>query len=195
MTDGGSAGRPARRPDWGAVGAIAGAVAAVVALVAYLVPPDSPPPAAAPVVTSPTPPPSEPGTDTHPSPVPTPVPTPEPDRPSPAPPRTPTPAPAWQSPLPTLRPGGCDTAEAALAAYGRNAGGTRTSQAAAASQAYQDLMGAGLEAQGAVGGMIRGLAAEFSELNARLTGMVLADPNEVVADINRDVPQLRRLCD
>ncbi|MFI8455511.1 hypothetical protein [Kitasatospora sp. NPDC085464] len=195
---------PARRPDWGAVGAIAGAVATLIALVAYLVPPDAPQPAAAPVVTTAAPQPPEPLPDPTPKPVPSPVPTPtptptpEPDppspEPSPSPIRTRTAAPTPEPPLPAVRPGGCDEAEAALAAYRRNAGDTRGSQADAAGQAYQDLMGAGLDAQGAVGSTIRRLAAEFSELRFRLNGMVLADPNQVITDINADSAQLGRLC-
>ncbi len=55
-------------------------------------------------------------------------------------------------------------------------------------------MDAGLDAQGTVGSTIRRLAAEFQELNARLTGMVAADPNQVIADINADIPTLNRLC-
>ncbi|MFD8753332.1 hypothetical protein ACFV0O_20515 [Kitasatospora sp. NPDC059577] len=202
---------PARtpRPDWGAVGAIAGAVAAVVALVAYLMPPDAPaPPPATPVATTtdPTPPDPLPAPaprpDPSPTPVPSPVPTPtaspEPDTPSPAPSptpvRSPTPDPVSQPPLPAVRPGGCDVAEAALAAYRRNAGSSRGSRAAAAGQAYQDLMGAGLDAQGAVGATIRRLAAEFQELGFRLNGMVMADPDPVITDIDADSAQLGRLC-
>ncbi|MFJ9453594.1 hypothetical protein ACIRST_00810 [Kitasatospora sp. NPDC101447] len=199
---------PARRPDWGAVGAIAGAVATLIALVAYLVPPDAPQPAAAPVVTTAAPQPPEPLPAPTPKPVPSPVPTPtpaptptptpEPDppspEPSPSPIRTRTAAPTPEPPLPAVRPGGCDEAEAALAAYRRNAGDTRGSRADAAGQAYQDLMGAGLDAQGAVGSTIRRLAAEFSELRFRLNGMVLADPNQVITDINADSAQLGRLC-
>ncbi|MFB7678319.1 hypothetical protein ACFC26_43690, partial [Kitasatospora purpeofusca] len=97
-------------------------------------------------------------------------------------------------PLPAVRPGGCDNAEAALAAYRRNAGTTRSSQAAAAGQAHLDLMGASLDAQGIVGATITRLSAEFQELNFRLTGMIIADPNQVIADINTDTTQLTRLC-
>ncbi|MCA2176814.1 hypothetical protein LDL08_11515 [Nonomuraea glycinis] len=83
----------------------------------------------------------------------------------------------------------------ALAGYRRNAGGTRSSQAAAAQQTYRDLMGASLDAQGAVGAMIRRLTAEFQELSFRLSGMVSSDPEQVIADINADFAELKRLCE
>ncbi|MFD0273538.1 hypothetical protein ACFVHB_06410 [Kitasatospora sp. NPDC127111] len=199
------------RPDWGAVGALAGAVAAVVALVAYLVPPEQS--AVTPVVTGAAPLPPGPVTPTStgtPAPEPPPVTSPPagspPGSPTSDPVRSPSPSltaepvstrpavPSPEPPLPTIRPGGCDRAEAGLAAYRRNAGTTRGSQAAAASQARQDLMGAALDAQGAVGSTINRLSAEFQELSFRLTGMVGADPNQVIADINADSAQLKRLC-
>ncbi|WP_031172266.1 hypothetical protein [Streptosporangium roseum] len=82
----------------------------------------------------------------------------------------------------------------ALTAYRQNAGTIRSSQAAAAQQTYLDLMGAVLDAQGVVGAKISRLAAEFQELNFRLTGMTGGDPNQVIADINTDVAELKRLC-
>lgn len=152
------------------MGSVAGAVAAIVALVAYLAPPDMPQPLpVGPVATTPAPPTPDPITTR---------------------PTTPVPAP----PLSAVRPGGCDKAEAALAAYRRNAGATPSSQAAAANQAHLDLMGAVLDAEGMVGSTISRLAAEFQELSFRLTGMVSSDPNQVIADINTDIPQLTRLC-
>jgi hypothetical protein len=83
---------------------------------------------------------------------------------------------------------------AALTAYRRNAGTSRGSQAAAARQAYQDLMGAGLDAQGVVQTTITQLARKFQELNFRLSGMIMADPNPVIADINTDMRELHKLC-
>ncbi|MFI7453497.1 hypothetical protein ACIBQX_38825 [Nonomuraea sp. NPDC049714] len=82
----------------------------------------------------------------------------------------------------------------ALTAYRRNAGTSRSSQAAAARQTYQDLMGAGLDAQGVVQTTISQLARKFQELNFRLTGMVVADPDPVIADINTDLRELQGLC-
>ncbi|MGN9787160.1 hypothetical protein ACTMTF_37450 [Nonomuraea sp. ZG12] len=38
------------------------------------------------------------------------------------------------------------------------------------------------------------LARKFQELNFRLTGMILADPDPVIADINTDLKELQRLC-
>jgi hypothetical protein len=170
------------RPNWAAVSALAGAVAAVVALVAYLAPSAPPPPPQSDAVVTTRPPP------------PAPSPSPEssaPQRPVPSPTR----AVPSDSPLVSpVRPGGCDEAETALTAYRRNAGTTRSSQAAAAQQTSLDLMGAGLDAQGAVGATIRRLAAEFRELNFRLTGMTGGDPNQVIADINTDLAEFKRLC-
>jgi outer membrane biosynthesis protein TonB len=205
MTENGSAqpspqpptpGSGASRLDWAAVGALAAAVAAVVALVAYLVPPDRPPqPQVDPVVTTPAPqPPSPDPVATRPEP-PDPSPSPENSTPQPPDPSPTHTVPATVVPLPTVRPGGCDEARTALAAYRRNAGATRGSQAAAAQQAYSDLMGAVLDAQGAVGATISRLAAEFQDLSFRLSGMVGGDPNEVISDINRDSEQLTGLCE
>ncbi|MEU7744938.1 hypothetical protein [Nonomuraea sp. NPDC049158] len=101
---------------------------------------------------------------------------------------------ASSSPLPPVRPGGCDDAAAALAAYRRNAGTVRSSQAAAAQQTYRDLMSTVLDAEGVVGAKISRLAQEFQELNFRLTGMTGGDPNQVIADINTDTAELNRLC-
>lgn len=99
------------------------------------------------------------------------------------------------STLSQVPPGGCAEAAAALEGYRGNAGTGRSGQAAAAQQAYQELMGAGLRAEGAVASMIRRLAGEFQELSHRLSGMVMADPNQVIADINADMAHLRRLCE
>ncbi|MCC5576545.1 hypothetical protein IMZ11_12985 [Microtetraspora sp. AC03309] len=173
--------------------ALAGAIAAVVALIAYLVPPSVPPqPQTDALVTTPTPqPPPDPGT-TQPEP-PAPSPSPESDTPQP-PVSSPTRVVPDSSPLPPAVQPGCDEAATALTAYRRNAGTTRGSQAAAAHQAYLDLMGAVLNAQGVVGATISRLAAEFQELNFRLTGMTGGDPNQVITDINTDLAELKRLC-
>ncbi|NUW43892.1 hypothetical protein [Nonomuraea rhodomycinica] len=184
--------------------ALAGAVAAVVALIAYLAPPvprPQPQPGPLPDTVVPTPAPESPSPDpvttrhARPTPTRTPTRTPSPEPSTPPPPPSPTRAvPVSATPLPPIRPGGCDEAAAALTAYRRNAGTVRSSQAAAAQQAYQDLMGAGLAAQGVVGAKIGRLAREFQELSFRLTGMILDDPNEVIADINTDAAELNRLC-
>ncbi|SFK10169.1 hypothetical protein SAMN05216275_11799 [Streptosporangium canum] len=183
------------RLNWTAVSALAAAVATVVALVAYLMPP-APPPQPQPDAVVPTPAPQS----SSPDPV---IPWPAPPTPSPSPefstPQPPMPSPTQAVPVPSAllsaaRPGGCDEAAAALTAYRRNTGTARSSQAAAAHQAYLDLMGAGLDAQGVVGAKIRRLVAEFQELNFRLTGMTGGDPNQVIADINTDVAELERLC-
>ncbi|MEV4834459.1 hypothetical protein AB0K05_08045 [Nonomuraea sp. NPDC049486] len=189
---------------------MATAAAAVVALVAYLMPqppqpgpeptpsaaqssPDPAPTSPAPQTSSPPPEPSTPESGTPESG------TPESSTPESSTPELPVPSstPVAEEPPATLsavRPAGCDETETALATYRRDAGTTRAGQAAAARQAYQDLMGAGLDAQGAVGATIRRLANEFQELNFRLTGMTGGDPNQVIADINADFADLRRLC-
>ena len=102
--------------------------------------------------------------------------------------------PVSSTPLSAIRPGGCDEAATALTAYHRNAGTVRSSQAAAAQETYRDLTGAVFDAEGVVGAKISRLAAEFQELNFRLTGMTGGDPNQVIADINTDVAELDRLC-
>ncbi|MGI5271100.1 hypothetical protein ACQEUU_18235 [Nonomuraea sp. CA-218870] len=201
--------RPKAGVDWTAVSALATAAAAVVAVVAYVMPQDPRPgPEPTPSVmrsspdsepTWPVPPPSSgpPESDVPESDAP------ESDAPesrtaeSRGEPPVPSSTPVAEASLPTLapvRPAGCDETGTALATYNRNAGTTRGGQAAAARQAYQDLMGAGLGAQGAVASTIRRLAAEFQELNFRLTGMTGGDPQQVIADINADLAHLRSLC-
>ncbi|WP_433213268.1 hypothetical protein [Microtetraspora malaysiensis] len=200
------------RPNWAAVSALAGAAAVVVALIAYLAPPDPPPHTQSdPVAATPAPqssPEPDPVTTWSPPPDPSPSPedntpedsTPEDNTPEDSTPEPPVPSPTRvvsdSSPLLLAgRPGGCDETVTALAAFRRNAGTTRSSQAAAARQTYSDLMGAVLDAQGVVQATISRMAAEFQELNFRLTGMVLSDPNQVVADINTDMAELKRLCE
>ncbi|MEU7860303.1 hypothetical protein [Nonomuraea sp. NPDC049141] len=197
------------RLNWTAVSALAGAIAAVVALVAYLAPP-APPPQSQPDAVVPTPAPQLPSSDpattpaqqspssdpvtTRPAP-PTPRPSPKSSTPKPPKPSSTRAVPASAEPLSAIRPGGCDDAAAALTAYRRNAGAIRSSQAAAAQQTYSDLMSAVLDAEGVVGSKISRLAAEFRELNFRLTGMTGGDPNQVITDINTDVAELNRLCE
>jgi hypothetical protein len=174
------------RPNWAAVSALATAVAAVVTLVAYLAPsaPPPPPQSDAIVTTRPAPPPPSPSPESSASQPPVPSPT------RVVPGDSPPVSAVWP-----VRHGGCDEATTALTAYSRNAGTTRSSQAAAAHQTSFDLRGASLDAQGAVGATIRRLAAEFQELNFRLTGMTGGDPNQVIADINTDLAELERLCE
>ncbi|MGI5489682.1 hypothetical protein [Microtetraspora malaysiensis] len=211
MTENRSAQRPTvgggagSRPNWAAVSALAGAAAAVVALVAYLAPPDPPPQTQSdPVVATPAPQPPSPDPVTTWSAPPDPSPSPESDPPESDTPEAGTPEPpvpsptrvvSDSSPLSAVPPGGCDETARALATFRRNAGTTRSSQAAAAHQTHNDLMGAVLDAQGVVQATISRMAAEFQELNFRLTGMVMADPNQVIADINTDMAELKRLCE
>ncbi|MBB5785146.1 hypothetical protein [Nonomuraea jabiensis] len=167
----------------------------MVALIAYLMPP-APPPQPKSDAVAPTPAAQSSSSDpvtTRPAP-PTPSPSPESSTPQPPRPSSTRPVPVPSALLSAVRPGGCDEAAAALTAYRRNAGTVRSSQAAAAQQTYRDLMGAVLDAQGVVGAKISRLAAEFQELNFRLTGMAGGDPNQVIADINTDIAELNRLC-
>ncbi|MFG1944232.1 hypothetical protein [Nonomuraea sp. NPDC048826] len=177
--------------------AMATAAAAVIALIAYLMPQSpQPAPPAQPTPTA-TQPPPEPETTSPPPPISSPPPESDTPESSTSEPPAQTSAPVAETSaetLPAIPPAGCDETETALATYRRDAGTTRAGQAAAAHQAYQDLMGAGLRAEGAVGATISRLAREFQELNFRLTGMTGGDPNQVIADINADSADLRRLC-
>ncbi|GLW74004.1 hypothetical protein Kpho02_63020 [Kitasatospora phosalacinea] len=196
------AGRRRGRPDWGAVAALSGVAAALVALLAYLLPPDPPRPgpAPAPVVDSsaePAPERTTPSPRRSPAPTPTPTPSDSPSpEPEPEPDAEPDPSPTAEAPvhLPPVPPAGCREAAAAVAAYRRDAGSTRGSQADAANLAYQGLMRAGTDADPPVRPTIVRLAQEFQELGFRLNGMVMADPNEVVTDINADLATLDRQC-
>ncbi|GAA3165681.1 hypothetical protein [Nonomuraea salmonea] len=180
------------RLNWTAVSAVAGSLAAVVALFTYLRPPVtgsgavvSTPSA----VSSPSPEPSSPDReDARPSP------SPSLERSTSRPPERTRATQDTPPPLPEVRPAGCDEAATALNAYRRDAGTSGSGQAAAAQQTYRDLMGAGLSAQGVVAAKIRRLAAEFQELGFRLTGMVDADPNQVITDINTDIREFNGLC-
>ncbi|MGR6923429.1 hypothetical protein ACU635_55010 [[Actinomadura] parvosata] len=190
-----SGGGASSRTNWTAVSALAGTLAAVIALVAYLMPPAppaQPPPSHPADVVESTPATQPPAME--PSTTPTPTPTAEPSTAEPPAVRPTQEAVGTAAPLSAVRPGGCDAAAAALAAYRRNAGSARSTQAAAAHQAYLDLMGAVLDAQGVVGQKISRLAAEFQELYFRLSGMNGGDPNQVIADINPDIADLGTLC-
>ncbi|MEV4222550.1 hypothetical protein [Nonomuraea sp. NPDC049725] len=191
MTQNGSAQRPAtdgdkgRQLNWPAtVSALAASVAAVVALIAYLAPPAAQP------IDKKTSPPSEspysPSPDREPSRPPSDPPPPDPE--------TTRADPVTSVVLPPVPPIGCAEATAALNAYSRNAGDTRSSHAGAAQQAYSELMGVALNAQGAVGQKVTRLAWGFRELNFRLTGMVMDDPGEVLTGIRTDIAELNRLC-
>ncbi|MEV4800216.1 hypothetical protein AB0K18_09370 [Nonomuraea sp. NPDC049421] len=180
------------RLNWTAVSAVAGSLAAVVALFTYLRPPVTGSDAVVSTpsaVSSPSPEPSSPDReDARPSP------SPSLERSTSRPPERTRATQDTPPPLPEVRPAGCDEAATALNAYRRDAGTSGSGQAAAAQQPYRDLMGAGLSAQGVVAAKIRRLAAEFQELGFRLTGMVDADPNQVITDINTDIREFNGLC-
>ncbi|MER6514525.1 hypothetical protein ABT158_47455 [Nonomuraea sp. NPDC001636] len=184
MTGSGSAGAGSRL-NWTAVSALAGSIAAAVALFAYLMPPKIPPGT---VVSSPSPS-GQVVTRRSPSPVGSST-----ESSTSQPPSRTQAVQESPPPLGKIRSVGCDETAAALTAYRRDAGTSPSGQAAAAQQTYSDLMGAALNAQGAVGAKIRRLAAEFQELSFRLTGMTGGDPNQVIADINADVAEFNRLC-
>lgn len=185
-------------PNWAAVGALAGLAAAFVAFMAYAwprTPPPAPPvqrPDAAssrsgPVV------PEQPGSaaaTTRPA-------TPEVTTSPPRPPETPDSRPPLSVPslsVPSLLPAGCEEALAVIDRYQRTAGSTRLSQQAAATEAYQDMMGASLVAEGAVRTVTVALAQDFSEMRFILSGTVSGDYAAVQARTNRDAQTLREVC-
>ncbi|GAB2957651.1 hypothetical protein GCM10027280_52930 [Micromonospora polyrhachis] len=79
--------------------------------------------------------------------------------------------------------------------YYRTAGSTRLSQQAAATEAYQGMMGASLNAEGAVHTVTVALAQNFSEMRFILSGMVSGDYAAVQARTGRDAQTLRNVCD
>ncbi|GAB3142905.1 hypothetical protein GCM10027290_18340 [Micromonospora sonneratiae] len=96
--------------------------------------------------------------------------------------------------LEPLLPAGCAEALAVVDRYYRTAGSTRLSQQAAATEAYQGMMGASLEAEGAVHPVTVALSQDFSEMRFILAGMVSGDYAAVQARTSRDVQTLRDVC-
>ncbi|MEU7933511.1 hypothetical protein [Micromonospora echinofusca] len=132
-----------------------------------------------------------------------------PDRTTPAP--TTVPEPGVTTPRPTsatsrtptlgrlpsvapLRPAGCAEALAVVDRFYRTSGSTRQSRQAAATTAYQGMMGASLNAQGGVYQTTVALSQDFSELRFILSGMVAGDPDAVQARTDRDARTLREVC-
>jgi hypothetical protein len=176
--------------NWAAVGAIAGLASVFIALLAYADDnvSSSPPqiPATTPAQTREVP-------DTS-------RPEPEPTTSTTDVPVTATPTRTGITPPPSLslqpqRPLGCDEAIAAINEYNRTAGSAKSSQAAAASQARQNLMGASLSSSGgAVYSVIVALSRDFQNLEFILTGMVAGDYAAAVARTNDDIDTLRNVC-
>lgn len=181
------------KPNWAAVGALAGLAAASVAFMAYAWPRTPP-------VTGPVPPPTTPaaagpaGPDTGTTPRATPVVNTSPPRTPESPDAGPVLSPPALS-LPPLLPAGCEEALAVVDRYHRTAGSTRLSQQAAATEAYQGMMGASLAAQGAVRTVTVALAQDFSEMRFILSGMVSGDYAAAQARTSRDARTLREVCD
>lgn len=161
--------------DWEKRGAIAGIVSAVIAVPALVV---------AVVALSP-PQPSPPG-PSH-SPTYSSLP---PDPPTTPPP----PAPSQTVAMPRVMPAGCADGLAAVKTYNRTVGSTRTSQAAAANQAYGDMMGADTEATGSVYTVLVALARDFQNLSAIASGMLDQDYSEAAARTRDDVRTLDSVC-
>ncbi|WP_327029469.1 hypothetical protein OG989_01315 [Micromonospora sp. NBC_01740] len=182
------------------MGAIAGVVATVLTLLTYVLPrePSVPPPAS--------------GAGAGPSPGPDPT-TPDRARPDRTPPdqtttptadatkdhpvtRTPRPpAPGRLPSLAPLQPAGCEEALAVVDRFYRTSGSTRQSRQAAATTAYQGMMGASLQAEGGVHQATVALSQDFSELRFILSGMVASDYEVVQARTDRDAQHLRDVCD
>lgn len=93
-----------------------------------------------------------------------------------------------------LLPAGCAEALAVVDRYYRTAGSTRLSQQAAATEAYQGMMGASLDAEGAVRTVTVALSQDFSEMRFILAGMVSGDYAAVQARTAGDAQTLRDVC-
>ncbi len=96
--------------------------------------------------------------------------------------------------LEPLPPAGCQEALAVVDRYYRTAGSTELSQQAAATEAYQGMMGASLRAEGAVYAVTLALSQDFSEMRFILSGVVSGDYAAVQARTNRDAQTLRDFC-
>ncbi|MER7420456.1 hypothetical protein ABT346_27365 [Micromonospora peucetia] len=94
-----------------------------------------------------------------------------------------------------LRPAGCEEALAVVDRFYRTSGSTRQSRLAAATTAYQGMMGASLNADGGVYQATVALSQDFSELRFILSGMVSGDHDAVQARTDRDAQTLRDVCD
>ncbi|MFY1596202.1 hypothetical protein [Micromonospora sp. WMMD737] len=94
-----------------------------------------------------------------------------------------------------LHPAGCAEALAVVDRFYRTAGSTRQSRQAAATTAYQGMMGASLQAEGGVHQATVALSQDFSELRFILSGMVASDYEVVQARTDRDAQHLRDVCD
>jgi hypothetical protein len=170
--------------NWPAVSAMAAASSVMIACIAYVVPHSMPSPAPAPqpVMTMPvttTTPQGEGLTTTTPTAAPV------------APTTTPAQLPLSIASLPAP---GCDEALSVLDTYYRTAGTTESSQDAAAQQAYQGMMGAGLDSTGAVHTVVVKLANDFMNMSLTLEGQEDGNYGAEQATTNSDAQTLRSLC-
>jgi hypothetical protein len=185
------------RPDWAAVGALGGVAATIIAFLAYAVPRDpspAPPVSGSGIASSPE---TEPTAPVHVAPTTAaPQTVPEPSATTPRPIRTTPQTPDTRPPLSLepLLPPGCQEALAAVDRYYRTAGSTELSQQAAATEAYQGMMGASLKAEGAVYPVTVALSQDFSDMRFILAGMVSGDYAAAQARTNRDARTLRDFC-
>jgi hypothetical protein len=97
--------------------------------------------------------------------------------------------------IPESRPAGCDDALAAISTYNQSAGSTTNSEASAASQAYQSLMGDSVEAnEAAVSTDISNMAGDFSTLSGILDGGLGRSYSAAVQQANSDIQTLDSAC-
>jgi len=185
------------RLDSAAVGALGAVAAAIVALLAYAWPRPAPPPPSPPVPASsrqagPTTPGRAAPGEVQPS---TTAPEPDPTTPAPSPTTARPPVAVPSLSLAPLPPAGSEDALAVVARHERTAGSTTLSQQAAASQAYQGMMGASLSAQGAVYTVAVALAQDFKEMEFILSDMLSQDYGTAQARTRADARTLRDVCD
>ncbi|MEU6073986.1 hypothetical protein [Micromonospora sp. NPDC047074] len=107
----------------------------------------------------------------------------------------PTSAPARPPSMAPLPPAGCEEALAVVGRFYRTSGSTRQSRQAAATTAYEGMMGASLNAAGGVHQATVALSRDFSDLRFILSGMVEGDYDAVQARTDRDAQTLRNVCD
>ncbi len=161
----------AGKTDWEKIGAIAGVLSVIVALVA-LRPSHSP----------------SPGPQPNPAYSPT-------YTPEPGPPTRHSPEPSPTLAIPATMPNGCTEAHTAIQTYNRTVGTTQASKAAAANQAYSDMMGADTEADSSsVYTILVALAHDFQNLYFIASGQLDQSYSEAAAHTKSDVNTLNSIC-
>jgi hypothetical protein len=172
----------AKELNWVAIGSIAAVAGAIIALVAYCAPPSAPASAPSPQPTS------TPTQSTSPQPVPTPSPTPTP------------PSSGDGFSAPPLAgsaglPAGCADADAAIKTYNQTVGTTQTTEAAAATQAYQDMTAASTETdESSTYTVMVTLAADFDNMYLILSGELEQSYAAARARTDSDIGALNDVC-